>query len=773
MRAQALAIALVLAAATSTFVLSTGIHGSLTQTRDAYYARNQFADIFCDMTRAPRSVINRVAGISGIAQVDGRLQQYASLDMPNKAVAMRALINSISDKHGQGLNRITLRKGRFPQRGNPNDVVVDEAFAEENGFIPGDRVNAIIYGRKQTLNIVGIGLAPDFIYALAPGDLVPDSSRFGIFWMGKEALEAVTNNRQAMNALSAALQPNRSEAELIRKIDAILKPYGATGCYGRKDHLSHAFVSNELAQLDAMTKIIPPVFLLVAAFLVYIVLGRMIQTERGQIGLIKAFGYSNSAIAVHYLKFALTIALVATLAGSLGGIWMGRAMAELYLEFFRFPFLEYRLSPRVFLGAASLAFGAAGLGAMAGIRSVMKLAPAVAMMPPPPPVYQTGIIESLGQAAGFSATGHMIIRHIARWPWRSTITVCGVSLSLALLFSTLQFLDSSKTMLDTYFFRSQRQDMTVLFTEPRNQDAVNALRSIPGILRVEPVRGVPVKLSFENRSERTILESSDDKSQLSARIDSDGQEIDLPVSGLMLSQQLATKLGVTAGEHIHTQLLGGRRTETDVPVARIVEEFVGERAYAPPSLITMMTRDSSPVDAALLRVDPAHARHVLMQLNALPRVLGIADKQAAIKKFEEMINDNIFTMLFFYISFASAIAIGVVYNSGRILFSERAHELATLRVLGYFRSEVGLILLGEVGLLILAAIPVGCLAGYWLAQFMVSMFSSDLFRLPFTPARITFGYASLIILGAAALTALLVARRVSKLDMIKVLKAHD
>jgi len=773
MRAQALAIALVLAAATSTFVLSTGVHGSLTQTRDAYYARNAFADVFCDMTRAPRSVIGRVAAISGIAQVDGRLQQYASLSMAHKAVAMRALINSVGEKDAQGLNRITLRKGHFPRRTSPNDVIVDEAFAEENGLTPGDKVNAIIYGRLQPLTIIGIGLAPDFIYALAPGDLVPDSSRFGIFWMGKEALEAATNNKQAINVLSARLQPNTSEPDVIRKMDAVLRPYGATGCYGRKDHLSHAFVANELAQLDAMTKIIPPVFLLVAIFLVYIVLGRMIQTERGQIGLLKAFGYSNAAVAIHYLKFALAIALVATLVGTFAGVWMGRAMAELYLKFFRFPFLEYHLSPQVFLGAAGLAFGAAGLGALAGIYSVVKLAPAVAMMPPPPPVYRTGALDSLGQAAGFSATGHMILRHIARWPWRSTLTVFGVALSLALLFSTLQFLDSSKTMIESYFFRSQRQDMTILFTEPRNQDAVNALRSMPGILRVEPVRAVPVKLSFEHRSERAVLESSDDKSRLSARIDSDGREIDLPANGLMLSQQLASKLGVTAGAHIHAQLLGGRRTETDLPVVRIVEEFVGERAYASPSLINRVTRDSSPAGAALVRVDPARTPQILTQLNAMPRVLGIAEKQAAIKKFEEMINDNIFTMLFFYISFASAIAVGVVYNCGRILFSERAHELATLRVLGYFRSEVAFILLGEVGLLILAAIPVGCVAGYWLAQFMVAMFSSDLFRLPFTPARMTFGYASLIILAAASLTALLVARRVSKLDMIKVLKAHD
>lgn len=773
LRGQAFAIALVLAAATATFVMSLGVHRSLTETRDAYYARNHFADLFTTMTRAPRSVVARVGAIPGVRRAEGTIQQFATLDFPDRAVPVRALLNSVDEKGRNHLNQLTLRQGRLPRLGYPDEVVADEAFVKANGLAVGSRFDAVIYGRKQSLRIVGIGLAPNFIYALAPGDIIPDDRRFGVFWIGRKALEAATDRTEAVNTLAISLERGASAADVIRAVDRLLAPYGGAGAYGREDHLSHAFLDNELVQLSAMTKVIPPVFLLVAVFLVYIVMGRMIRTERTQIGLIKAFGYSDWAIGGHYLKFALAIALLAALLGAAAGIWMGSAMTRLYAQYYRFPFLFYRISPPIILGAAALSFAAAALGAIGGARSAMRLTPAVAMSPPPPPIYRSGQIERWGQAASLSAIGHMIVRHIARWPGRSAITVLGVALSIGLLFSTVQFLDSSRAMLDSFFFRAQRQDLTITFIEPRRQDVLFALAQLPGVLRVEPTRAVAVKIGHGNRSERTAIESTRADSLLSARIDQNGSEIALPVSGLMLSRQLADKLKVGAGDRVQVELLGGRRTRQTLTVASIVDEFIGERAYAAEATLEHIARDAAPVGAALVRIDPAARVRILTRLKDMPMVLGVTEKTAALEKFEEMIDDNMLTMITFYIGFASAIAVGVVYNSARILYSERAHELATLRVLGYFRSEVGVVLLGELALLVVLSVPFGCLIGNGMARLMTAMFSSDLFRLPFAPSRASYGWSVVIVMLAAMGTALTVARRVQRLDMVRVLKAHE
>lgn len=364
----------------------------------------------------------------------------------------------------------------------------------------------MIYGRRDRLKVVGIGLSPDYIWAIAPGEIVPDESRFGIFWMGRKALEAATNRSGAITSIALTLERGAIESEVIRRLDALMAPYGGGGAYGREDHPSHAFLDNELMQLDAMTQVIPPVFLIVSTFLVYIVLTRLISTERAEIGLLKAFGYSDIAIGLHYLKFALAIGLIGSSLGALLGWWMGREMTQLYGDYYRFPFLNYRVSATVFFGGAGLALASAAFGALGGVLSAARLSPAVAMSPPPPPIYRVGALEHLGRLAGFTSVGHMIVRHIARWPGRSLVTTLGVAMALALLFSTLQFIDSSRAMIDDFFFRAQRQDLSIAFIEPQTEAALHELASMRGVIAVEGTRAVPVRLKHGWLSERTAIE---------------------------------------------------------------------------------------------------------------------------------------------------------------------------------------------------------------------------------------------------------------------------
>ncbi len=773
MRGQAFAIAVVIGAAMATFVMAMGVHHSLTQTRDAYYDRNQFADIFVSLSRAPRSIVDRVAALDGVAAAEGRIEQFATLELPGRIEPARAIINSVRDGGVSKLNRLVLLRGRGPFSDKAGEVVIDKAFAEANGFDIGSHLDAVIYGRRSKLEVVGIGLAPDYIWSIAPGELVPDASRFGIFWMGEKALQGISGRTGAINALSLKMERGASEHEIIRRLDAVVAPYGGTGAVGRKDQLSNAFLTSELDQLEAMTKVIPPIFLLVSTFLVYVVLGRMIRTEREEIGLLKAFGYSSAAVGGHYLKFAFAIALMGIVLGSSVGWWMGRSMTGQYAEYYRFPFLYYQVSASVFSSGAALAIGSAAIGALGGVRTAIALAPAVAMAPPPPPIYHAGPVERLGEKAGLSAVGNMIVRHIARWPGRSAVTVSGVALSLGLLFAVLQFIDGSRAMLDNYFFRAQRQDITVSFIEPRNEKILTELASMPGVIRVEPSRAVPAILRHGQRSERVAIESADRDNRLTARVDANGFEVPLPTAGLMLSLPLAKQLDLSPGDRVEVRLLGGRQTDMTMTVASTIDELIGTRAYARSDTLFRLTRDAAPVGSAQLLIDPAYRNEIITDLANMPEVLGVTERDTAMALFQQIIDENIMSMMGFYISFASAIAVGVVYNSARILFSERAHELATLRVLGYFRSEVGIVLLGEVALLVVLAVPVGCLTGYWLAQLMVSMFSSDLFRLPFAPERSSYGIAIVVILLAAAATALIVARRVARLDMVRVLKARD
>ncbi len=320
--AQSLAIALVMASGTATFVLASGAYRSLEETRRAYYERYRFADVFAAVRRAPKALGEQVLAIPGVAAAEMRIARLALLDLEAIQEPATGQVVSLPDFAPQRLNRLHLRAGRLPEPERTDEVAVNEAFAMAHRLHPGATIRAILNGKKRDLRVVGIALSPEFVYALGPGDLMPDDRRFAVLWMSEKAAAALFDLTGAFDSVSLKLIPGTSEADVIEELDRLLARYGGTGAYGRKDHLSHAFLDAELKQLDAMRRVIPPIFLLVSAFLINMTLSRMIALEREQIGLLKAIGYGPLPIAAHYVKLVLLIAGFGIALGFLGGAWL-------------------------------------------------------------------------------------------------------------------------------------------------------------------------------------------------------------------------------------------------------------------------------------------------------------------------------------------------------------------------------------------------------------------------------------------------------------------
>ena len=772
-RAQALAVALVIAGGVATVVMSLGALYSLRETRDAYYERNRFADVFARLERAPEHLIARIAAIPGVARAESRIVHQVLLDMPGVAEPVRAAVISLPESGQQHLNVIVLRAGRGLRPHHADDVVVNEAFAEAHRLRPGDRIAATINGKQRRLLVAGIALSPEFVYALAPGELVPDNRRFGVLWMGREALEAAYDLTGAFNDVVLALDRSVPEPEVIARLDALLDRYGGTGAYGREHQVSDAYLESEMDQLTTVIRIVPPIFLAVAAFLLNTVIGRMIQIEREQIGLLKASGYSDLAVGWHYLKFGLAVAALGIAIGAAAGAWFARDLTQIYAEFFRFPFLFYRPAPLLFALTAGVALLAAAAGAALAVRRAVALAPAVAMTPPAPTLYRAGLSDRTGLARWMTASTRMIVRHVGRWPLRSSLTTLGIASAIGLLVVSLYFVDAVDAMLESFFSRSHREDLTVRFVDPRGDEVRHALAGLPAVLRAELTRTVPVRLRSGQRSRRVEIVGLDPDAELYRQVSAQGRTVRLPPQGLILTDRLAELLGATAGDTVTVEVLEGRRAIRQVAVSRVVTEFVGTAAYMDRAALNRLLLEGAVADGAHLKIDGAGQDRLFQALKQMPVVLGVAVKAAAVRAFREMIEQHLLTIIGFYIVFASAIAVGVVYNSARISLSERSRELASLMVLGYHRSEVAMILVGELALLTLLALPLGCLFGYGLVRLMVALFATDLYRLPFVIEPSTYGYAVAIVLAAAGAAALAAARRVAGLDLVAVLKTRD
>jgi putative ABC transport system permease protein len=773
MKGQALAIAFVIAGGVSVHLVAEGMLASLGETRRAYYERYRFADVWAPVVRAPNALIADVRAAPGVIAAETRVRAPALYDMPGMQEPATGEIFSLPDVGEPSVNQIYLVSGRVPEPGNADEAVVLESFAAAHGLNIGDTVRATVYGGRKVLTVVGVALSPEHVYAIAPGQLVPDDRLFGVLWMGRDALAQAVNQDGAFTEAVVRLAPGADEAAVIDALDRILDPYGAPGAYGRDEQISDAFISSELEQLDTMGDVLPPIFLLVAAFLVNVVISRLVATEREEIGLMKAFGYSDFDVAVHYMKLVGVIAAAGLLLGGGLGVWLGRAMASLYTQYYRFPFLVFEADPRVTVLVVVVALLAVGGGAVIAVRRAARLNPATAMQPPPPADYAKALGARVTHWRVFDQQTRMILRQIIRWPGRAAFTTVGVAVSGGLLIGTLFFVDSMDAMMSTYFHDANRHDVEVGFVEPRSRSAYFELLGAPGVLDAEPYRRVAARLTHRHYEERAGLIGLVPDARLSRMVDADKRPVVPPPGGLVLSRDLADKLHVKAGDLLEVEVTEGKRPVFEIPVTGVTTTYIGSGAHMRIGDLNRLMREGSAISGAYLIVDSARTTDLYRELKAAPVVASVGLQSLAERNLNELLDQSIGVSIWMYTAFAALIAVGVVYNSVRISFSERARELASLRVLGFTRGEVSYILLGEIAFLTLLALPLGALLGTGLAWYLARAISSDLFRLPFIIDPATYGYAGAVVIVVTAVSGLLVRRQLDNMDLVAVLKTKE
>lgn len=773
MKGQALAIALVVMCGVGTFIMFLATLGTLRETQASYYREDRFADVFASLKRAPESVQLRVQSIAGVERVESRVVAQVRVEMPDFAEPVTALMVSVSENGSQGLNALHLRQGRLPAPGRADEVVVSTPFAQAHALQPGDRFTAILNGRRQALTLVGTALSPEFIQQLRPGSAFPDYKRYGVMWMGRRALGQAYDMHGAFNDLAVSLKPGANSGDVIDRIDDLLAPYGGLGAYARRDQLSHRFLSQELRQLGTLATLFPALFMGIAAFLLNVVISRLVAMQREQVATLKAFGYGNLAILCHYLQLVALITGAGILGGIVMGAWLGHGLAAVYTEFYHFPYLKFVLQPVTVIEAAFASMLAAGAGTAFAVWRAARLRPAQAMRPEPPARYRETWVEQLGLKRWLSQPTRMILRHIQRQGLKSLLTMLGVALACGIILTGLFQRDTVGYMVNLQFGMAQREDLSVTFTDPAAYRARFELRALPGVRHVEVFRAVPVRLRHAQHTYRTRIRGIEPGGDIARLLDSDLRPVDLPADGILLTDFLAQLLDVRVGDRLQVEVLEGNRPIRDVMVTGLVREYLGVSAYMDLSALNRFMQEGPSLSGAYLSVDRSLMPALYAKLKAMPRLAAIAERVQEIRNFNRMMQE---TMLFFtYVAtgFAVIIAFGVIYNSARIALTERSRELASLRVLGFTRAEIAYILLGELGLLTLLAIPLGLMLGRWMCAYIASTLQSDLFRVPLILAPQTDAFAATVVLVAAVLSGLAVRRQLNALDLIAVLKAAE
>ena len=731
------------------------------------------ADLAASVVRAPDPVANDLAALPGINALEARVSGVGLLDLAGKSDPVSARLVSLPPDRKPRVNDVLLREGRWPDVTRDNEALINEAFAEANALAPGERIRALIYGRYRELEIVGIASSPEFVFAVAPGSMLPEPERFGVIWMNREALGRAFDVDGAFNDVVFRLAPDADVRDTMFAIDARLARHGGRGAYGRDRMLSAQFLADELSSLQTMAAILPPIFMLVAVFLLNVSLSRLVETERSNIGLLKSFGYGNGVIAFHYAKFAIAFALLGAALGVGAGRWIGGYMADLFAQVYRIPDFTFDAKLHVYVWAVVVALLAALLGAAQAVRRATALPPAAALAPPAPVSFGrlgAGIERSARKLDGKT---RMVVRRIVRFPRRSATTVIGIALALALLITSGHVPISMDHIVNVTFGVAQRMDATLTFAETADDRILEEVRRLPGVQAVEPMRGMEVILTAGSRQRRDTIMGLPQDSYLFRLLDQEMNVVVARSDGITLSQNLAQKLDVRVGDVVTVQATDGQRASADLTVVAVVKPYLAGAAYMELNALSRALREPGRVSAAYVSMDRSQRDALNERIKKLPMIAGVSFLDTSFASMQKLLTEGSGFFAYMFVIFSGLMAGGVAYSSARVTFAEQERDLATLRVLGFGRWEVSYVLLAEIGALLLMALPLGVVLGALLSRWLMTQFQTDLFTFPYVTDSSAYGEAALFVVVAVIAAALFVRRSVDGLDLVGVLKSRE
>lgn len=765
---QILTIALVMASGIAVFISSLSAYHSLATSQQRYYDDSRFADVFARLKRAPLPVAARIAEIPGVAEVEARLVFDVTISVEGVTLPISGRMIALPPAGEPQINRPRLMSGRRLEPTRRDEALVNQAFAAANGLKPGDSVSAVLNGRRQSFQIAGTFVSPEYVFANGPGEALPDDRRFGVFYVAHDVLAYAFDMQGAFNDVALIASPGANLRAIEASLDLLLDRWGGLIAHDRSLQQSHRFLQDELKQQGTMAATIPPIFLFVSAFLLHVVLGRLVATQREQIATLKALGYGRE-IGWHFAKFAALVVFIGAGLGVALGVAFGLFMLESYRPYFRFPELIFDLRAWTPLTGAAIALASGMAGALGAVRGVMRLQPAEAMRPPAPPAYTSG----LGRGwRGAPARWLMAARGLTAHPLRAALTFGGIIAAAPLVLMSTFWTDALDYMIDVQFAATERADAVVSFIEPLPSRATGEVARLPGVVLAEPIRTAPVRLRAGRETYQTGLQGVTDGTQLRRVLDVDLAPLSLQSQGLLLSRRLAERLGARVGDPIAIEILEGRRLRFELPLAGLVNDLIGLSAYAGREHLDRILQEDARVSAVAVRLDPRRTEAFYAAVKRTPKIATVSLRERSIRNFRDTAGAIVLLFAAIFTTFAITIVFGVVYNSARIAFHERAVELATLRILGFTRMETARILFAEIALEVCLAVPFGLVAGYYTIKLLLRAFETEMFEIPPVIAPYSYVVAALLVAGSAILSIGLIGRQLWRLDLVSVLKTR-
>jgi len=777
-RGQFLAVAAVIMVGIAVYISMTTASENMTRAKELFYRENNFADYYFHVIKAPEAAARLVEAVPGVTKATGRIQK----DVPViKADGERATarLTSYPLPMDTEVNRLHLLTGRlfekYPQSGGI-EILLDPQYAAANYLSPGDTLIVVAEGKQKFLTVTGTAASPEFVYPMKDAaSMMPEPETFGIVMIPHNQAQQILDLSGQINQLVIKLAPGADEKKVAEQVKAILEPYGNLADYPRKQQMSDAILRMELEQLSTMAVFLPTIFLGIAALIQFVMLGRMVKAQRLQIGVMKALGYSNPSILLHYTGYALIAAVTGALLGSVLGVMLANLFSSAYAMFFNLPQAIGSINFKAIAYGFALSVIVGAIAGLTASRGVIGVNPAESMNPMPPKSSGRIFLERWTWLwHKLDTSWKMSLRTINRNRFRSAVTLTGVILAVAMLVVALFTRDIVDYMINQCYFEEQRYDYLLRFTTPVKETELFSIALLDGVIKTEPVFEIPVRIHFMGRVREDLVLGLPPGVSLKKLYSPAGKIQQIPDEGLLISETTAKKLHVKPGDKVTVEtLLGlGPAYLSDIKIAGVNQQLVGGCSAMSLAGANRLLQESGLVSGAMLKIDTGQAALLEKKLNEMTGIASILSRQKELDGFNKNLGYMIYSVTIM-ISFAVVLGFAIVYNSSIMSFTERKRELASLRVIGFTTGEVSGLLLKENLAQTALGVILGLPCGRFLAHAYINAVSTDLYTFKAVVYPVTYALSALGGVFFIMIAYRLAVKGVKRLDLVEVLKTRD
>lgn len=754
----------------------TGINSmfrNLSNSSVKYYEDYKLADLWVDLYKVPIGIKEKVEGLPNVKMVTGRIVKDASINISGENATLRFI--TLPDVKQDIVNDIVIKSGRYFSEGDSNQCLVDQDFFKANDLKLGDYIYPIINGNKVKLKVVGSVKSPEFVYTLKDSsELMPDNKKFGIIYIKQSFGEAIFDFKGSINSISIQIS-NGSDAKNEKDdIKKALKNYGVKSVIDRDEQTSTMMLTQEIKKLQSMGGTFPIIFFMVASVIIYIMMGRMVENQRVQIGVLKALGFTNMQVLIYYMSYSALIAVSGSLIGSILGTYMGVGFTKLINQYFNLPLEGARVYGELVLPASILTLFFCLFAGYHSCKVIFKIMPSEAMREKSPEVGKKIIIEKFKVIwENISYLWKIILRNLFRYKRRALLTSLGIIFSSAILLVALSMMDSIDFMMSQQYGNIQNYDIKVNFSKLISVEELNKIKNIPHVKAIEPVLETGVEISNGWRSKDVGFTALIKNPQMYRVEDKNGKALSLPSNGILMSEKLANTLGVNVNDSVNIKFFYPGKEKKEVTVKGIVVQYLGLSTYTSMDNLNSILGEGMIANSAVLKLDnntfENEVKSKLGDMTAVDSVESKTDALNALLKNMGATKSSIGVL----IVLAAVLLIAVVYNIATINIFERQRELATLKVLGFKDNEIKKLIFNENYIITIFGIVIGLPLGRWLGNYMMLASSTDAYSFPYVVEFKTYIITIVLTLSFTILTNFILMKKIKSIDMIEVLKNKE